>query len=148
MRRWTRAVLLISLPVAAILILLIGGGQVRQCLGGTACAALPPVEGPPIIGTTFGLIAALLVLGVTWLALAGSVVLRAWERDRAILRRWSLAASVLATAIGTAAGVLQLYQEQGKRIALETGVGTTLLVASFVAPLVLARVALAKRRAG
>lgn len=141
MRRWIRAGLLIGLPIAVVLILLFGGGQVRRCLGLAPCAALPPVEGPPIIGTTGGLVTVLVIVGIAWVAVAGSVLRRAWQGDRSRLRGSALLLLLLPTAVGIAAVMIELVQGQGKRIAVETGVGITLLVASILAPALLAAIA-------
>jgi hypothetical protein len=142
MRRSIVAGLLIGLPVVALLILLAGGGRVRQCLGGTACAALPSLEGPPVIGTAVGLVATLVIIGAVWLSLAGVVLRRAWRHDRSSLRRSTALTLVVALTIGSSAMVLELLQDQGKRIALETCIGATLLVTAVLAPLVLAWLAL------
>jgi hypothetical protein len=141
MRRWTSAGLLIGLPIAAVLILLFGGGRVQRCLGGTACAALPPVEGPPIIGTTGGLVSVLVFVGIAWLAVAALVLRRAWQGDRSRLRRSALLLLLLPTAVGIAASLFELVHGDGKRIAVETGVGITLLGASILAPVLLAAIA-------
>jgi hypothetical protein len=144
MRRRAAAGLLIGLPVVGLLVLLLGGTRVRQCLGGSTCAALPPVEGLPIIGTTGGLVTVLVTVGVAWLAIAWWVLRRAWHRDRSMLRRSALVVSLLPIATGVAVFVLELLQGQRRRSALETGVGCALLVASFLAPIVLARLALTR----
>jgi hypothetical protein len=139
------ATLNVVLPIALTLVLLYGGGQVQQCLGGSACVVDPAAASPVL----FPFVA--LALGIAWLVIAtGSI---AYLRFADTRRLWRAAggslALVVATSVVTAGS--RVLDGQRLRVVAEDaglyGLGALLVVAPIGIALALLTVRSASDRA-
>ena len=110
-RKWARLAAVVSIlaVLAALLVLLFGGGRVGQCLALSGCDPTV-VPGPfPVIGTTEGVTAATALLGVAWLGATVIQVRYVAREDRRRLARLVAAVvvtTVAMTGVGFASGLV------------------------------------------
>ena len=120
-------------PVAALLILVFGGGTSYSCLGGTACVP-PSIPDPvPIIGKAAALSAGLVICAIAWLLATVALTAHVVRVDAPRLLRAGVALALVtfgAATFGFATGA-QRGLRQGAEDAALYGIGG-LLVAFVV----------------
>jgi hypothetical protein len=144
---WSRILIsavLVFAPIALAVILVFGGGQVNQCLGGR-CATLPPPEQVPVIGSQAGLIAIVLAVSAFWLVAAALAIRSLWLTDRARLGRATAVSAGLVVATAVVTVVVRLIDGQRLRVVAEDA-GLYAIGAAIIAiPLALAWAVLTSR---
>ena len=133
------AAVLVLAPVVLTVILLFGGSRMNQCLGGPGiCAALPPPEQVPFIGSPAGLVTTIVALGSVWLGAAALTIGSLWSTKRARLGRAAATVAGLAVATAVVVVVFRLVEGQRLRVVAEDAGLYVVGVAIIAIPLALA----------
>jgi hypothetical protein len=107
---WLAAAVSLLVPLVGLLVLLVGGEQVRGCLNPKGCGDPASFPGPiPVIGTTAGSLAILGGLLLAWLGATVVLVVHVARRDRRRLARLLVvvvAATAVMAGIGFASGLV------------------------------------------
>jgi len=130
--RLAAAVSLLAVP-AALLVLLLGGGQVRACLALNGCGDPVVVPGPiPVIGTNEGALATLGLLVLAWLGAAVILVGHLARQDRRRLARLVVlvvVATMVMTGVGFISGLVNGHRlREGAESAGWFALGTAFIV--------------------
>lgn len=130
--RLAAAVSLLAVP-AALLVLLLGGGQVRACLALNGCGDPVAVPGPiPVIGTNEGALATLGLLVLAWLGATVILVGHLARQDRRRLARLVVlvvVATMVMTGVGFISGLVNGHRlREGAQSAGWFALGTAFIV--------------------
>ena len=139
------ALLVVLAPAAIVGVVLFGGARVNSCLGGPVCATLPAPDGPPIIGSTEGLLMIVASLAVAWTVAAAWGVTRAWRSDPRRLGTVVLVTALLAIGTGLAFGAVRLGDGNRLRTVVEDSLLYGLAALLVFAPVALAWAVLSAR---
>jgi hypothetical protein len=139
------AVILVTAPITIAAVLVLGGGQVRQCLGWSATCSLPVPEPTPIIGSPPGLLTTVAMLAFVWFGVAGLASRYLWSTDRRCLVRSMVAAAGIAVATALIVAIERAAEDQGRRAMAEDAVLFAVGALIVAVPLILAWAVLTTR---